>query len=90
MSGEQHGFILASVLFAIGAVAIVLYHHTTSTDRVINALGGGAPPPTIPADDASGLRPLSLAGMPMIGQVGLSQPPLSVESLNVGPNYTVN
>lgn len=92
MKSDEISFHLLLLVFAVGAVAVVLYHHAAATNQILGALGGanvGAGGNAVgnPAAAAASLGvPVSLAGTPTVGQAGSSQPP-GVVPININPGY---
>ena len=90
MSKEEVSLLAAMGLFALGAVALILYQHAASTNTVIAALGGGVSGNvSLGGSVGGGLglgAPASLAGTPIIGQDGSSATP-AVMPLNINPGY---
>jgi hypothetical protein len=85
---------LGATLFAIGAVAYIVWQHMRATATILNAVG--APGIDATADGASypsfvaGLGvSSSLAGTPIVGQDGSSVAP-AVVPLNINPGYLLN
>ena len=94
---EQAKMIAAISMFALGAVVVILYHHASSTQSVLNALGaspagtgtaGGAATQQPAAQPFSLGTPLSLAGMVTPGQAGSSMAP-AVVPLTIGGGYII-
>lgn len=86
MNHEHMTAMLAMSLFAIGAVAVILYQHASATAQVVGLLGAsgaqGSPQTAILG------MPVSLAGTPTVGQSGSAQTP-AVAPLNINPGYTL-
>lgn len=79
--------LLTMALFAVGAVAIILYQHASATAQIKSALG--ASPVAAAGAGGGGLgSPASLAGTPTVGQDGSSVTP-AVVPLNIQPGYTL-
>lgn len=93
MSKSDHmAVFLAMTLFAIGAVALIVYQHMQATATVLGALGGsaGASGGSVGANVGGMLgAAASLAGTPIIGQDGTSTSP-AVVPLSVAPGYLLN
>jgi hypothetical protein len=84
----QHEHMFAMVLFAIAAVAVIIYQHASATAQVIGTLGGSTgTTPESSAGTALGY-PASLAGTPTIGQSG-SATAVPVVPINTNPGYTI-
>ncbi len=84
MQHEHVSFMLAMTLFAVGAVAVIIYQHTAATQQIVGLLGGGSGGSQAGAGGMLG-SPVSLAGTPTIGQTGSSQaPPIVPLSINQG------
>jgi hypothetical protein len=84
---------MGATLFALGAVAYIIYHHMQSTKTILAAASGAAPGATTGdagawvSDPFGGLgQSASLAGTPIVGQEGSSVAP-SVVPLNINPGY---
>lgn len=89
MNREHAAAIAVMGLFAIGAVAIIIYNHASATAKVLTAVQGGAS--VMPSGAQAGLGgglgvSASLAGTPTIGQDGSSVTP-AVVPLNIDPGY---
>jgi hypothetical protein len=86
MDTKYHvALMMTMALFAMGAVAVILYQHAAATQQVLSSLGGTSGG----TGGASSLLalPISLAGTPTIGQSGTSSP-TAVIPLNINPGYT--
>jgi hypothetical protein len=86
---EHSAALMAAALFGIGAVAIILYHHSAATGQIMSALGGPSTGSgTAPAATASSGNSISLAGTPTPGQTGsVATPP--IQPLQSGPGWTL-
>lgn len=81
--------LLTMALFAVGAVAIILYQHASATAQITSALGA-SPNGSAGTGAGGGLAsPASLAGTPTVGQSGSSVTP-AVVPLNIQPGYLLN
>lgn len=94
MNRNEHLAAMAgALLFAIGAVAIIIYQHVQATASVLSAVSGGAVQGPGQADlfgdlaDGLGVS-ASLAGSPIVGQDGTSNAP-TVIPLSINPGYTL-
>jgi len=94
MKDDHAPFMMAMVLFAIGAVAVILYQHASGTKTVVAAIGGANPPVTVPpAIQAGDLAPagvgspVSLAGSPTPGQASRGAQQDNVVPLTINPGY---
>lgn len=92
MNKDHYAAIAVMGLFAIGAVAIILYNHASATGQVLTAIQGGAS--VAPSGAQAGLGgglgvSASLAGTPTIGQDGSAVTP-AVVPLNINPGFLLN
>lgn len=89
MKMDHVSALMAATLFAIGAVAVIIYQHMNATNRVIAAMntGNGRGISTTVASSGIGAA-ASLAGMPTVGQTGTSAMP-PVMALHINPGYTL-
>lgn len=89
MNADHASALLATALFGLGAVALILYNHAAATNKVLAALSPGVAPGAA-ATPGNGLGlSASLAGSPTPGQTGTSVNP-PVVPIVVTPGYYLN
>lgn len=89
MKMDHISALMAATLFAIGAVAVIIYQHMNATQQVLSAMNSGKNAPTATTNATGGVgAAASLAGMPTAGQTGTSAMP-PVMPMNINPGYTI-